>query len=255
MINIFDALRAAERRTRRAAYRGLDRFDGAQEDRRRRWRTLGLLRGVEHDPPRGPARRPLGRGDRALSDRPVVRRRQDPGPAGDPRRWRRAHTVFEPQGLGEDLFRVAAQHRALVRLAPALVGPPHPGLVRPGRRRLRRGDRGRPRRPRRASHYGRDEPLRQDEDVLDTWFSSALWPFSTLGWPDETADLTRFYPTHDPGHRLRHHLLLGRPDDDDGPALHGRGPVPARLHQRPDPRRARAEDVEVQGQRAWTRWS
>jgi valyl-tRNA synthetase len=45
-------------------------------------------------------------------------------------------------------------------------------------------------------HYGRDEPLRQDEDVLDTWFSSALWPFSTLGWPDKTADLQRFYPTH-----------------------------------------------------------
>jgi valyl-tRNA synthetase len=36
--------------------------------------------------------------------------------------------------------------------------------------------------------------LRQDEDVLDTWFSSALWPFSTLGWPDETEDLASFYP-------------------------------------------------------------
>ena len=37
--------------------------------------------------------------------------------------------------------------------------------------------------------------IRQDEDVLDTWFSSALWPFSTLGWPDETEDLKYFYPT------------------------------------------------------------
>ncbi|MFN3479473.1 MAG: valine--tRNA ligase [Thermodesulfovibrionales bacterium] len=37
--------------------------------------------------------------------------------------------------------------------------------------------------------------LTQDEDVLDTWFSSALWPFSTLGWPDDTADLRTFYPT------------------------------------------------------------
>ncbi|MBP3583995.1 MAG: valine--tRNA ligase [Clostridia bacterium] len=37
--------------------------------------------------------------------------------------------------------------------------------------------------------------LRQEEDVLDTWFSSALWPFSTLGWPDKTADLERYYPT------------------------------------------------------------
>ncbi len=37
--------------------------------------------------------------------------------------------------------------------------------------------------------------LRPDDDVLDTWFSSALWPFATLGWPDETEDLHRFYPT------------------------------------------------------------
>ena len=37
--------------------------------------------------------------------------------------------------------------------------------------------------------------LEQDPDVLDTWFSSGLWPFSTLGWPDDTADLRRFYPT------------------------------------------------------------
>jgi len=41
---------------------------------------------------------------------------------------------------------------------------------------------------------GRAE-LRQDEDVLDTWFSSALWPFSTLGWPEDTEDLRTFYPT------------------------------------------------------------
>jgi valyl-tRNA synthetase len=40
-----------------------------------------------------------------------------------------------------------------------------------------------------------DIALRQDDDVLDTWFSSALWPFSTLGWPDETARLKSFYPT------------------------------------------------------------
>jgi valyl-tRNA synthetase len=40
------------------------------------------------------------------------------------------------------------------------------------------------------------ESLRQDEDVLDTWFSSALWPFATLGWPGNTADLAAFYPTN-----------------------------------------------------------
>jgi valyl-tRNA synthetase len=39
------------------------------------------------------------------------------------------------------------------------------------------------------------KPIRQDEDVLDTWFSSGLWPFSTMGWPEQTTDLKRFYPT------------------------------------------------------------
>ncbi len=43
-------------------------------------------------------------------------------------------------------------------------------------------------------HYGKDVTLRQDEDVLDTWFSSGLWPFSTLGWPEETDHLKRYYP-------------------------------------------------------------
>lgn len=43
--------------------------------------------------------------------------------------------------------------------------------------------------------YGEGITLTRDPDVLDTWFSSGLWPFSTLGWPEETADLQRFYPT------------------------------------------------------------
>jgi valyl-tRNA synthetase len=44
-------------------------------------------------------------------------------------------------------------------------------------------------------HYGKTTKLTRDEDVVDTWFSSALWPFSTLGWPDKTPELSRFYPT------------------------------------------------------------
>jgi valyl-tRNA synthetase len=44
-------------------------------------------------------------------------------------------------------------------------------------------------------HYGKPVTLARDEDVLDTWFSSALWPFSTLGWPDQTPELGRYYPT------------------------------------------------------------
>ncbi|MBV6712372.1 valine--tRNA ligase [Paenibacillus chitinolyticus] len=46
-----------------------------------------------------------------------------------------------------------------------------------------------------CGHCG-SENIRQDEDVLDTWFSSALWPFSTLGWPEQTEDLQRYYPTN-----------------------------------------------------------
>jgi valyl-tRNA synthetase len=45
-----------------------------------------------------------------------------------------------------------------------------------------------------CSHCGSSQ-LRQETDVLDTWFSSALWPFSTMGWPDKTASLDKFYPT------------------------------------------------------------
>ncbi|TCS61340.1 valine--tRNA ligase [Varunaivibrio sulfuroxidans] len=45
------------------------------------------------------------------------------------------------------------------------------------------------------AHYGEDTPLERDPDVLDTWFSSALWPFSTLGWPEQTPELARYYPT------------------------------------------------------------
>jgi valyl-tRNA synthetase len=47
----------------------------------------------------------------------------------------------------------------------------------------------------REKHHLGDITLRQDEDVLDTWFSSALWPFSTLGWPQQTEALKTFYPT------------------------------------------------------------
>jgi valyl-tRNA synthetase len=43
-------------------------------------------------------------------------------------------------------------------------------------------------------HFGAATPLKRDSDVLDTWFSSGLWPFSTLGWPDKTPELARYYP-------------------------------------------------------------
>jgi valyl-tRNA synthetase len=45
------------------------------------------------------------------------------------------------------------------------------------------------------AQFGRDVELTRDEDVLDTWFSSGLWPFSTLGWPEQTPELAKYYPT------------------------------------------------------------
>ncbi|WP_286792073.1 valine--tRNA ligase, partial [Thalassospira sp. UBA4513] len=44
------------------------------------------------------------------------------------------------------------------------------------------------------AHYGKDVELTQETDVLDTWFSSGLWPYSTLGWPDKTPELAKYYP-------------------------------------------------------------
>ena len=43
-------------------------------------------------------------------------------------------------------------------------------------------------------HYGKKVDLQQENDVLDTWFSSALWPFSTLGWPNDTKEIKKYYP-------------------------------------------------------------
>ena len=60
---------------------------------------------------------------------------------------------------------------------------------------LRRGRRSRSQGPWLSSTTARIVALKRDEDVLDTWFSSALWPFSTLGWPDKTPELERYYPT------------------------------------------------------------
>ncbi len=46
------------------------------------------------------------------------------------------------------------------------------------------------------NYYGKETILKQDEDVLDTWFSSALWPFSTLGWPEKTDEVNKYYPSN-----------------------------------------------------------
>ena len=90
----------------------------------------------------------------------------------------------------------------------------------------------------------------QDPDVLDTWFSSWLWPFATMGWPEKTETLQKFYPTTD---------LVTGPDIIffwvarmimAGLRVHGPGAVPPRLFHRHHPRQTGAQDVQEPGQLA-----
>jgi valyl-tRNA synthetase len=175
-----------------AAYRGLDRF-AARKKVVAEFEALGLLRGID------PTRHVVPHGDRSgaviepfLTDQWYVDAKTLAGPAIAA--VERGETVFEPRHWEKTYFEwmrniepwcVSRQlwwgHRI-----PAWYGPdgrPFVAEDEAGAAALAR------------EHYGRDEPLRQDEDVLDTWFSSALWPFSTLGWPEQTEDLRRFYPT------------------------------------------------------------
>ena len=89
------------------------------------------------------------------------------------------------------LLSVDAQHPGLVHLAPALVGASYSGMALP---RSAAKLPSREETPAVCSHCQSTE-IEQETDVLDTWFSSGLWPFSTLGWPEETEDFENFYPT------------------------------------------------------------
>ena len=170
------------------------------------------------------------------------------GEAGD-RRGREGKTKIRPEELGEDLLRMDAQHPALVHLAPDLVGASDPRVVRAGRQSIRGAQRGGRGRGRQAAHYKKDV-------VLDTRRGRArhvvlLRAVAVLdaGLARQDAGAETLLSHQRAGHRLRHHLLLGRPHDDDGHALHEGGAVPRRLHPRPRSRREGREDVEVEGQR------
>jgi valyl-tRNA synthetase len=73
-------------------------------------------------------------------------------------------------------------------LAPVVVGPPIPAFT------CENGHLSADEDPAACGECGSTK-LVQDPDVLDTWFSSQLWPFSTMGWPDDTPDMRRYYPT------------------------------------------------------------
>ena len=86
--------------------------------------------------------------------------------------------------------------------------------------------------------------LERDPDVLDTWFSSALWPYATLGWPERTPELERYYPGDVRLDRARDHPPLGEPDDLGRARADRRDPVHGRDHPLDDARLRRPADVE-----------
>src|SRR5471030_791430 len=192
MINIFDPF-ARVNDNAPATYRGLDRF-AARKKVVAEIEALGLLRGVE------PTRHTVPHGDRSgvavepyLTDQwwvdaatlagPAIAAVEDGRTVFEPKNWEKTYFDWlrniEPWCVSRQLW---WGHRI-----PAWYGPDGHIFVAETEEGARAAA---------LEHYGRDEPLRQDEDVMDTWFSSALWPFSTLGWPRDTADLKRFYPTH-----------------------------------------------------------
>ncbi|MFI4933747.1 MAG: valine--tRNA ligase [Caulobacterales bacterium] len=191
MINIFDAF-ARLNENAPAEYRGLDRFV-ARAKVVEAIEALGLLREVEK------TRHSVPHGDRSgvvvepyLTDQwyvdaktlaqPAIRAVESGRTTFEPKNWEKTYFEWlrniEPWCISRQLW---WGHRI-----PAWYGPDGRIFSEETEEAAKAAAR---------EHYGRDEPLRQDEDVLDTWFSSALWPFSTLGWPEKTADLARYYPT------------------------------------------------------------
>jgi len=175
-----------------APYRGLDRFV-ARKQIVAEMEALGLLRAIEK------TRHVVPHGDRSgvviepyLTDQwyvdaktlaqPAIKAVEDGKTVFEPKNWEKTYFEWlrniEPWCISRQLW---WGHRI-----PAWYGPDGTVFVEETEAAVTAAAR---------AHYGSNVPLTQDEDVLDTWFSSALWPFSTLGWPAETADLKRFYPT------------------------------------------------------------
>ena len=105
----------------------------------------------------------------------------------------------------------------------------------------------------RGDELGPGHTLVQDPDVLDTWFSSALWPHSTLGWPEATPELAKYLSDQRAVDGPRHHHALGGADGDLRPVQPRGRAVPRRLYPPGDPGRPGQADVEVARATASTR--
>jgi valyl-tRNA synthetase len=191
MINIFDS-RAATNENVPPAYRKLDRFT-ARERVLADLDALGLRRGedaIRHTVPHGdrsgvvvePWLTDQWYVDAPTLAKPAIAAVEDGRTRFTPKSWDKTYFEWmrniEPWCVSRQLW---WGHRI-----PAWYGPDGTIFVEESEVAAKSAAK---------AHYGKDAPLTQDEDVLDTWFSSALWPFSTLGWPEKTPELAKFYPT------------------------------------------------------------
>ena len=189
-INVLDE-NAALNENAPEAYRGMDRFD-ARKAIVAEIEALGLLEKIEENPMVVPY------GDRSgvvvepwLTDQwfadahalaqPAIKAVEEGRTKFVPKQWE--NTYFEwmrniqPWCVSRQLW---WGHRI-----PAWYGPDGQFFVEETEDEAKEAAK---------AHYGKDVDLVQDPDVLDTWFSSGLWPFSTLGWPEKTPELDRYYP-------------------------------------------------------------
>ncbi|HEY3815434.1 MAG TPA: valine--tRNA ligase [Caulobacteraceae bacterium] len=191
MINVFDP-EARLNDSVPAEFRGLDRFIARQKIVER-MDELGLLRGIEkvkHAVPHGdrsgvviePYLTDQWYADAKTLAQPAIKAVETDATVFTPKNWEKTYFEWmrniEPWCISRQLWwghRIPAWYDAEGNV---YVEESEEAAVAAA-----------------EAKHGRKVELRQDEDVLDTWFSSALWPFSTLGWPNETDDLKRFYPT------------------------------------------------------------
>ena len=173
---------------------GLDRFTAREsvvammEERELVEKTVEHTHTVPHGDRSGVPIEPF------LTDQWYVER-QDAGRARDRQRARRAHR-FVPKNWEKTYFDWMENIQPWCISRQLWWGHRIPAWYGPDGDDLRRGDARRRREAAAERHYGHAvRSSTRDEDVLDTWFSSALWPFSTLGWPEETPELKRYYPT------------------------------------------------------------
>ena len=231
----------------------------------------GLLEKVEPYANRVGTLRPEQDADRAVSLRPVVRPHGRRSPSGrwtpSPRAGSRSTPSDTPGAISTGSARSATGASAgssggatASRSGTATTMTEddlRPRLRRPPRRRLATAPR-----PAAGSICAEDDlatptaarlpggrTLEQDPDVLDTWFSSALWPHSTLGWPEETPELAKYYPTSVLSTARDIITLWVARMVIFGLFNRERRPLPRRLHPPRDPGRRGASDVEVGGQR------